>query len=86
MTQTLIIHVIRTNSIPFLQSRASTPLIITTIVIMIVGVLLPISPVASALGFVPLPGLYWPILAVTLLLYMVLTQFVKMALRRRGWI
>jgi P-type Mg2+ transporter len=86
MTQTLIIHVIRTNHIPFLQSRASWPLIGTTIAIMIVGLLLPISPVAPALGFVPLPGLYWPILALTLLLYMALTQVVKVALRRRGWI
>jgi Mg2+-importing ATPase len=86
MTQTLIIHVIRTNRIPFVQSRASTPLIATTIAIMIVGVLLPISPVAPYLGFVPLPGLYWPILVVTLLLYMALTQLAKVALRRRGWI
>jgi Mg2+-importing ATPase len=86
MTQTLIIHVIRTNRIPFVQSRASTPLIATTIAIMIVGVLLPISPVAPYLGFVPLPGLYWPILVLTLLLYMALTQLAKVALRRRGWI
>jgi Mg2+-importing ATPase len=86
MTQTLIIHVIRTNRIPFLQSRASMPLIATTIAIMAIGVLLPISPVAPALGFVPLPGLYWPLLALTLLLYMVLTQLAKVALRRRGWI
>ena len=84
MTQTLIIHVIRTNRIPFLQSRASAPLIATTIAIMAIGVLLPISPVAPALGFVPLPGLYWPLLALTLLLYMALTQLVKVALRR--WI
>jgi Mg2+-importing ATPase len=53
---------------------------------MIVGVLLPISPVAPYLGFVPLPGLYWPLLALTLLLYMALTQLAKVALRRRGWI
>jgi Mg2+-importing ATPase len=86
MTQTLIIHVIRTNRIPFVQSRASTPLIATTIAIMIVGALLPISPVAPYLGFVPLPGLYWPILVLTLLLYMALTQLAKVALRRRGWI
>ncbi|HZS59085.1 MAG TPA: magnesium-translocating P-type ATPase [Gemmatimonadaceae bacterium] len=86
MTQTLIIHVIRTNGIPFFQSRASTPLIATTIAIMAIGVLLPISPVAPALGFVPLPGLYWPLLALTLLLYMALTQLAKVALRRRGWI
>jgi P-type Mg2+ transporter len=86
MTQTLIIHVIRTNRIPFLQSRASWPLIATTVAIMAVGLLLPPSPIASALGFVPLPVRYWPILAVTLVAYMSVTQLVKALLRRRGWI
>ena len=66
MTQTLIIHVIRTNKIPFLQSHASWPLVATTVAVMAVGLWLPVSPLAPALGFVPLPGLYWPILALTL--------------------
>ena len=74
LTQTLIIHVIRTNRIPFLQSRASWPLIVTTAIIMAVGVWLPSSPIGSWLGFTPLPGLYWPLLALTLLCYVVLTQ------------
>ncbi len=86
MTQTLIIHVIRTNRIPFLQSRASWPLIVTTTVIMAIGLYLPVSPLAPALGFVPLPPAYWPILLATLLAYMALTQLVKVFLRRRGWI
>ena len=86
MTQTLIIHVIRTNKIPFLQSRASWPLMVTTVVIMCVGMWLPYSPIAPALGFVHLPPLYWPLLALTLLAYMVLTQFVKMWLLRKAWI
>ena len=62
MTQTLIIHVIRTNKIPFLQSRASWPLTLTTLSIMAFGIWLPYSPLASALGFTHLPRLYWPIL------------------------
>jgi hypothetical protein len=47
MTQTLIIHVIRTNNIPFVGSRASVPLILTTLAIMAFGAWLPFSPVAS---------------------------------------
>ena len=86
MTQTLIIHVIRTNRIPFLQSRASWPLTLTTISIMAFGAWLPYSPVASALGFTHLPPLYWPILLLTLLAYMGLTQIVKVWLLRRQWI
>jgi Mg2+-importing ATPase len=86
MTQTLIIHVIRTNKIPFLQSRASWPLVATTVAVMAVGLWLPVSPLAPALGFVPLPLLYWPILGLTLLCYLVLTQIVKHVLLRRRWI
>lgn len=86
MTQTLIIHVIRTNKIPFLQSRPSVPLMVTTGLIMAFGVWLPFSPFASSLGLVALPPLYWPILVVTLLSYVVLTQFVKTLLLKKNWI
>ncbi len=86
LTQTLIIHVIRTNKIPFIQSRASWPLIMTSVAIMLVGMWLPFSPIGLWLGFVPLPILYWPLLLVTLLLYVGLTQVVKMWLVRRLWI
>jgi P-type Mg2+ transporter len=86
MTQTLIIHVIRTNKIPFIQSRASWPLIINSAVIMGVGAWLPISPFASSLGLVALPSLYWPLLALTLFCYVVLTQMIKMVLLHKHWI
>ena len=86
MTQTLIIHVIRTNRIPFIQSRASLPLTITTLSIMALGVWLPYSPLASSLGLAHLPGLYWPILMVTLLCYVGLTQLTKVWLLRKKWI
>jgi Mg2+-importing ATPase len=86
MTQTLIIHVIRTNLIPFIQSRASWQLTMTTLVIMGVGAYLPFSPLAPFLGFVPLPWQFWPILAATLICYVALTQLIKMWLVRRGWI
>jgi Mg2+-importing ATPase len=86
MTQTLIIHVIRTNKIPFLQSRASWPLTATTLCIMAFGAWLPYSPLASSLGLAHLPRLYWPILMLTLLAYMGLTQIIKVWLLRRNWI
>ncbi len=83
MTQTLIIHVIRTNLLPFVQSRASWQLTLTTVAIMGIGAYLPYSPLAGALGFVPLPGLYWPLLLLTLVLYVGLTQAVKAWLLKR---
>lgn len=86
MTQTLIIHVIRTNALPFIQSRASWQLTMTTLLIMAIGAYLPFSPLASFLGFVPLPLVYWPILGATLLCYVGLTQLVKTWLVRKGWV
>jgi Mg2+-importing ATPase len=86
MTQTLIIHVIRTNKIPFLQSRASRSLTLTTLFIMAFGMWLPYSPLSSALGLTHLPHLYWPILMLTLLAYMGLTQIIKVWLLRKHWI
>ncbi|MGH7970103.1 MAG: cation transporting ATPase C-terminal domain-containing protein, partial [Limisphaerales bacterium] len=86
MTQTLIIHVIRTNLLPFVQSRASWQLTVTTVVIMLIGACLPYSPLAAPLGFVPLPFLYWPLLVLTLLCYVALTQAVKTWLIRKSWV
>lgn len=86
LTQTLIIHIIRTNRIPFLQSRASLALTFTTVGVMLIGAWLPFSPLATALGFTPLPLLYWPLLVITLAGYVTLTQLVKSWLVRRGWV
>ena len=82
-TQTLIIHVIRTNKIPFLQSWASWPLILTSLIIVAVGAWLTVSPLAGTLGFVPLPPLFWLYLAIMLLGYAILTQLVKTWFIRR---
>jgi Mg2+-importing ATPase len=76
-TQTLIIHVIRTRKIPFIQSRASWPLIATSLIVLVFGAWLTISPLAAILGFVKLPSLYWLLLAIMLIGYVVLTQLVK---------
>jgi Mg2+-importing ATPase len=86
MTQTLIIHVIRTNKIPFFQSRAAWPLTATTLSIMAFGIWLPSSPLASSLGLAQLPRMYWPILLMTLLGYVSLTQAIKVWLLRKKWI
>jgi len=82
-TQTLIIHIIRTNRIPFFQSRASWPLIATSLIVVAAGAWLTVSPLAGAMGFVPLPGLYWLWLAAILAAYVLLTQLVKTWFYRR---
>ena len=86
MTQTLIVHVIRTNLLPFVQSRASWQLTLTTVLIMVVGAYLPFSPLGQFLGFVPLPPLYWVLLLITLLGYVGLTQLVKAWLLNKRWV
>jgi Mg2+-importing ATPase len=86
LTQTLIIHIIRTNKIPFLQSRASRPVLRMGLLIMAIGVGLTFSRAGTALGFTRLPTRYWPLLALTLACYMALTQGVKTWLLRRSWI
>jgi Mg2+-importing ATPase len=85
VTQTLIIHIIRTNRIPFLQSWSSGALALTSAFIILVGVWLPFSPVGQALDLTPLPPLYWPFLVATIVCYVVLTQGVKAWLLRKGW-
>jgi Mg2+-importing ATPase len=86
LTQTLIIHVIRTNKIPLLQSRSSWPVLAMTLVIMVIGIAIPSSPLGPYLGFSRLPTLYWPLLAATLLCYVLLTQGIKVLLLRLRWI
>ncbi len=83
LTQTLIIHIIRTARIPFIESRASAPLIATTIIICCVGIALPFTWAGAALGFTPLPGLYWPLVFAMLVTYSILTHLVKVWFVRR---
>jgi Mg2+-importing ATPase len=85
VTQALVIHVIRTNKLPFVQSRASRTVIAVGLLVIAVGIGLPFSPVGRYLGFSPLPPLYWPILIATLVVYLVVTQTVKTWLLRRRW-
>ena len=85
LTQTLIIHIIRTNKLPFLQSRPSGFLLATSLVIIVVGIALPYTLPGRYLGFTALPLLYWPYLAATLFGYVLLTQTAKAWLLRRTW-
>jgi len=77
LTQTMIVHIIRTRKIPFLQSAASPGLLFTTLLVMSIGAFLPYSPFAGTFGFVPLPAAYWLWIFAFLLFYAVLTHSVK---------
>ncbi|MCC7499862.1 MAG: magnesium-translocating P-type ATPase [Bryobacterales bacterium] len=79
LSQTLIVHIIRTRRVPFLESRASAPLIALTVAVMLGGLLLPFTTLGKALDLAPLPLSYFPFLAVILAGYCVLGQVVK------GW-
>ena len=83
LTQTLIVHIIRTQRIPFIQSRPSAALLGSTLVIMAIGVWLPFSPLAHWLGLVPLPSIYFLWIVGYLLAYSVLTHTVKMWFARK---
>ncbi len=77
LTQTLIVHVIRTQKIPFIQSIASLPLLLTTILIMAIGIYIPYSYAGQSIGMVPLPANYFYWLVGTLIGYCALTQLIK---------
>jgi Mg2+-importing ATPase len=77
MTQTLIVHIIRTAKIPLIQSRPALPMLLVTLTIMAVGIYLPFSPIGGSLGFVHLPASYFLWLGLILASYCILTQSVK---------
>ena len=86
LTQTLIVHTIRTRKIPFLQSRAAPALLVMTGAIMALGLFLPMGSMAHYFKMKPLPPLYFALLAAILLGYMALTQAMKgFYARRYGW-
>lgn len=83
LSQTLVVHMIRTRKIPFIQSIASFPLILTTILIMAVGIYIPYTFVGTSLAMTPLPNAYYYWLLATLICYCTLTQLVKVWFIRR---
>jgi Mg2+-importing ATPase len=76
-TQTLIVHMIRTAKVPFIQSRAAWPVIALTSAIIACGILIPYTPVGAKLGLMPLPATYFAWLVAILVAYAALTQLVK---------
>ncbi|MCL1833476.1 MAG: magnesium-translocating P-type ATPase [Leptospirales bacterium] len=83
LTQTLIVHIIRTRRIPFIQSRASLPMMLTTVGVMLIGVWLPYSPFAKFLGLISLPPTYMLWMLLFLVLYSILTHKVKVWFLKR---
>ena len=77
LTQTLIVHMIRTRKIPFVQSIASAPVLIMTAVIMIAGVIIPYTGFGTFINLVPLPGSYFIWLIGILIAYSLLIEVVK---------
>ena len=80
-TQTLILFVIRTAGNP-LRSRPSLPLAVTGMLVVLIGVILPFTPLAATLGFVPLPGTYFLFLGGVTITYLLLVEVVKRRLMR----
>jgi len=78
LSQTLIVHMIRTRKIPFIQSWATAPVVALTSLVMVIGILIPFSPFATALKMEPLPIGYFPWLLGILLGYCLLTQLMKL--------
>jgi Mg2+-importing ATPase len=83
LSQTLIVHMIRTRRIPFVQSVAAAPVLGLTIAVIVIGMLIPFSALGAKIGMVPLPPLYFAWLALTLVSYCVLTQLMKVLYIRR---
>ena len=86
LTQTLIVHMIRTPKLPFIQSRAAMPLTVMTLAIMAAGILLPMGPLAGYFKLQALPLAYFPWLAGILLSYCLLVTLMKRYyIRHFGW-
>ena len=77
LSQTLIVHMIRTRKIPFIQSRATWPVIGMTTLVMVIGIVIPFTSFGASIGLQALPLSYFPWLVGILLSYCVLTQLVK---------
>lgn len=83
LSQTLVVHMLRTQKIPFIQSTAALPVMLMTTLVMALGIYIPFSPLGAAVGLVPLPWEYFPWLVGTLLAYCVVAQGMKRIYIRR---
>ena len=83
LSQTLVVHMLRTRKVPFFQSTAALPVILATGLVMCLGIYIPFSPLGAMVGLVPLPWQYFPWLAATLLGYCLVAQGMKTLYIRR---
>ncbi|CNK26272.1 Mg(2+) transport ATPase protein B [Yersinia frederiksenii] len=83
LSQTLVVHMLRTQKIPFIQSTAALPVLLTTGIIMAIGIYIPFSPLGTLVGLQPLPWQYFPWLVGTLVSYCVVAQLMKQFYIRR---
>jgi len=83
LSQTLIVHLIRTRKIPFFQSSPAPSLALATLAVMAVGIVIPFTAFGTSLGMVPLPGIFFVWLVFILLAYVALAQLVKTWFVRR---
>ena len=88
LSQTLIVHMIRTRKIPFIQIRATWPVIGMTTLVMVIGIVIPFTSFGASIGLQALPLSYFPWLIGILLSYCVLTQLIKNWYIRKfsGWL
>ncbi|CAM3379542.1 MULTISPECIES: magnesium-translocating P-type ATPase [Yersinia] len=83
LSQTLVVHMLRTQKIPFIQSTAALPVLLMTGLVMAIGIYIPFSPLGALVGLQPLPWQYFPWLAGTLISYCVVAQLMKRFYIRR---
>jgi Mg2+-importing ATPase len=86
LSQALVVHVLRTGRLPFVQSQASLWVRVTSVAVCVLALWLPFSPLAPALGLVTMPSGWWPWLLGILLSYLLTTFLLTRAMRRRGWL
>lgn len=86
LTQTLIVHLVRTAKIPFVQSRATKPVIISTVLVSLIGLAIPYTVIGAGLGMVRMPLIYLPCLFAIVFFYVITVQFVKrLYIKRYGY-
>lgn len=83
LSQTLVVHMLRTQKIPFIQSRATLPVMLMTGLVMAIGIYIPFSPLGHIVGLEPLPWSYFPWLVGTLFCYCIVAQMMKRFYIRR---
>jgi magnesium-transporting ATPase (P-type) len=83
LSQTLVVHMIRTRKIPLVQSAAAPPVLLLTAAVIVIGILIPFSPLGASVGLQPLPASYFSWLVVTLIAHCALTQLIKSIYVRR---